>query len=72
VQRRFATVSVLLSGVGMRLCELFEAKPAKKLVVKAPPPRNFVAKNAQTSGAGKHGKDKKKIAARDEKKLKDD
>lgn len=37
----------------MRLIELFEAKPAKK-TVKAPPPRNFVAKNAQTSGAGSH------------------
>jgi hypothetical protein len=37
----------------MRLFELFEAKPAKK-VVKAPPPRNFVAKNAQKSGAGSH------------------
>ena len=39
----------------MRLFELFEAKPAKK-TVKAPPPRNFVAKNAQTSGAGAHEK----------------
>jgi hypothetical protein len=38
----------------MRLFELFEAKPAKKLVVKAPPVRNFVAKNAKTSGAGAH------------------
>jgi len=37
----------------MRLCELFEAKPAKK-VVKSPAPHNFVAKNAQTSGKGKH------------------
>jgi len=37
----------------MRLCELFEAKPAKK-VVKSPAPHNFVAKNAQTSGAGAH------------------
>lgn len=55
----------------MRLFELFEAKSSKK-TVKAPPPRNFVAKNAQTSGAGKHGKDKKKIAAKDEKKLSDE
>lgn len=54
MQGRFATASVLLSGVGMRLCELFETKPAKKLVVKTPPPRNFVAKNAKTSGAGSH------------------
>jgi hypothetical protein len=38
----------------MRLFELFEAKPAKKVEVKSPPPRNFVAKNAQTSGAGSH------------------
>lgn len=37
----------------MRLFELFEAKTAKK-VVKAPPPRNFVAKNAQRTGAGSH------------------
>jgi hypothetical protein len=39
-------------GVFMKLIELFEAKPAKKTV--APPPRNFVAKHAQTSGAGSH------------------
>jgi hypothetical protein len=39
----------------MRLFELFEAKTSKK-VVKSPPPRNFVAKNAKTSGAGIHGK----------------
>lgn len=37
----------------MRLIELFEAKPAKK-TVNSPPPRNFVAKNAQKSGAGSH------------------
>jgi hypothetical protein len=37
----------------MRLVELFESKP-KKQVVKSPPPRNFVAKNAKTSGAGPH------------------
>jgi hypothetical protein len=37
----------------MRLFELFEAKPAKK-TVKAPARRNFVAKNAQTSGSGSH------------------
>lgn len=37
----------------MRLIELFESKPNKK-VVKAPPPRNFVAKHAKTSGAGSH------------------
>lgn len=40
----------------MRLFELFEAKPAKKMTVKSPTPRNFVAKNAQTSGAGAHEK----------------
>ncbi len=55
----------------MRLCELFEAKPAKKLVVKAPPPRNFVAKNAKTSGAGRHSSKDKKLK-RDEKRLSDD
>jgi len=38
----------------MRLFELFEAKTAKKVVAKAAPPRNFVAKNAQKSGAGSH------------------
>jgi hypothetical protein len=55
----------------MRLFELFEAKTAKKLVVKAPPPRNFVAKNAKTSGAGPHQTKKKKLK-RDEKRLSDD
>jgi len=38
----------------MRLFELFEAKTAKKVVVKSATPRNFVAKNAKTSGAGSH------------------
>lgn len=37
----------------MRLFELFEKKSEKKKVA-PPPPRNFVAKNAQTSGAGSH------------------
>ena len=37
----------------MTLFELFESKPNKK-VVKAPPPRNYVAKHAKTSGAGSH------------------
>jgi len=55
----------------MRLFELFEAKTAKKIAVKSPPPRNFVAKNAQTSGAGAHDTMKKKLK-RDEKKLADD
>jgi hypothetical protein len=55
----------------MRLFELFEAKPAKKVVAKALPPRNFVAKNAQTSGAGAHNTKKKK-EKRDEKRLADD
>ena len=36
----------------MRLFELFEAKEKKK--VPATTPRNFVAKNAKTSGAGSH------------------
>ena len=53
--RQFATAySFFCSEKGMRLFELFEAKPAKKLVVKASPPRNLVAKNAQKSGAGAH------------------
>jgi len=55
----------------MRLFELFEGKTVKKVAVKSPPPRNFVAKNAQTSGAGAHGTMKKKLK-RDEKKLADD
>jgi hypothetical protein len=42
----------------MRLYELFEAKPAKKIVVKSLPVRNFVAKNAKTSGAGAHTSNK--------------
>lgn len=37
----------------MRLIEIFEGKEEKK-VVKSPPPRNFVAKNAKRSGAGSH------------------
>jgi hypothetical protein len=37
----------------MRLFELFEAKTDKKKVP-ATTPRNFVAKNAKTSGAGSH------------------
>ncbi len=41
----------------MRLIELFETKTDKKSV-KAPPPRNFVAKNAKTSGAGFHSSKK--------------
>lgn len=71
VQGRFATVPVLLSGAGMRLFELFEGKTVKKMTVKSPPPRNFVAKNAKTSGAGAHNTMKKK-QKRDEKKLADD
>jgi len=42
----------------MRLFELFEAKEAKKMVVKSPPPRNFVSKYAKTSGAGSHASKK--------------
>ena len=38
----------------MKICELFEAKKADKIKVSAPKPRNFVAKNAKTSGAGSH------------------
>jgi len=54
----------------MRLFELFEAK-TDKVVVKAAKPRNFVAKNAKTSGAGAH-KTKDKKLKRDEKKLADE
>ena len=50
---------------------LMEAKAKKSVKVKAPPPRNFVAKNAKTSGAGSH-KTKNKKLQRDEKRLKDD
>ena len=35
----------------MKLCELFEDK---NKVIPAAKPRNFVAKNAKTSGAGSH------------------
>jgi hypothetical protein len=38
----------------MRLFELFENKDKKKKTLTPPPPRNFVAKNAQTTGAGGH------------------
>lgn len=54
----------------MKLCELFESKKAT-VKVKVPPPRNFVAKNAKTSGAGLHDTKKKKLK-RDEKRLSDD
>jgi hypothetical protein len=47
----------LFYGAAMRLFELFEAKTDKKKVP-ATTPRNFVAKNAKTSGAGSHS-DKK-------------
>lgn len=55
----------------MRLFELFEAKADKKVVVKTAKPRNFVAKNAKTSGAGAH-KTKDKKLKRDEKRLADE
>ena len=35
----------------MTLAELFESKPKKNT---PPPPRNYVAKHAKTSGAGAH------------------
>jgi hypothetical protein len=41
-----------LTEQSMRLFELFEARPKKK--VQIPAPRNFVAKHAKTSGAGSH------------------
>ena len=53
----------------MRLYELFEAKTAKKIAVKSPPPRNFVAKNAQTTGAGAH--EPKKYTRKEKHKAKD-
>lgn len=46
-------------GIIMRLFELFETKPAKKIEIKSSIPRNFVAKNAQTTGAGRHKEDPK-------------
>jgi hypothetical protein len=71
-EKRFATASLLFNRNIMRLFELFEkAKPAKKITAKIPAPRNFVAKNAQTSGAGAHDTKKKKLK-RDEKRLSDD
>lgn len=38
----------------MKLSDIVESKDTKKVVVKSAPPRNFVAKNAKTSGAGSH------------------
>lgn len=38
----------------MRLFEIFESKTVKKDKIDATKPRNFVAKNAKTSGAGSH------------------
>lgn len=38
----------------MLLAELFENTKKKKSTVPASTPRNFVAKNAKTSGAGSH------------------
>lgn len=38
----------------MRLFDFFESKSIVNTVVKSPPPRNFVAKNSPTSGAGSH------------------
>lgn len=39
----------------MRLYELFEdRKDKKKIVIPSATPRNFVAKNQKTSGAGPH------------------
>lgn len=49
---RYHVSPFLYVGVMMTLFELFESKPNKK--VEAPKPRNFVAKNAKTSGAGAH------------------
>ncbi len=52
----------------MRLIELFETKTEKKSV-KLPPPRNFVAKHAKTSGAGAHTS--KKFSRKEKHKSKD-
>lgn len=50
---RFATASPIFTfEVMMRLFELYESKTKKK--TDAPKARNFVAKNAKTSGAGAH------------------
>ena len=48
------------------LFELFEAKTDKKKVP-ATTPRNFVAKNAPTTGAGAHKNKKKQMFTRKEK-----
>lgn len=50
----------------MRLYELFESTPAKKVVVKPSQPRNFVAKNMIQTGSGPM-KDKSKVIPRKEK-----
>ena len=43
----------------MRLYELFETKPAKKLVVAAVKPRDFVAKAVtRKTGSGSHSENK--------------
>ena len=52
----------------MTLFELFESKTKKK--AEAPKPRNFVAKNAKTSGAGAH--EPKKFSRKDKHKNKTD
>jgi hypothetical protein len=54
-----------LTGVYMRLFELFEAKTDKKKV-SATTPRNFVAKNMIQTGSGPM-KDKSKVIPRKEK-----
>ena len=53
--------------VDMRLFELFEGKSKKK--PDAPKQRNFVAKNAKTSGAGAH--EPKKFSRKEKHKGKD-
>jgi hypothetical protein len=55
----------------MKISELFEGKPAKKVTTK-PAIRNYVAKNAPKTGAGSHTdkkfdrKEKHKNAIKDE------
>ena len=55
----------------MRLFELFEAK-TEKTKVKSPPPRNWVAKNAKTTGAGPHNPTKHTRTEKHKNKIKDE
>lgn len=55
----------------MRLFELFETK-TEKVIVKSPSPRNYVAKNAKTTGAGSHTQSKHSRKEKHKNKIKDE